>query len=41
MHTAALVDRYGADARAIARENYPKVGQSHVCTVTLDQLGNV
>jgi hypothetical protein len=26
MHTAALMDRGGADARAITYQNYPKVG---------------
>ena len=41
MHTAALMDRYGAGARAITRHNYLEVGQPCVYTVTLDQLGNV
>jgi hypothetical protein len=41
MHTAAVMDRYSASTRAITRQNYPEVGQLCVCTVTLDQLGNV
>src|SRR5260221_8259554 len=31
MHPAALIDRHGADARAIAGQDFPEQGASHGC----------
>jgi hypothetical protein len=41
MNTAALIDRCGSDSRAIARQNFPEIGQLSVRAVTLDQLANI
>jgi hypothetical protein len=41
MRTTTFMDRYGAAARTIARQNFPEVGQPRGCPVALDQPGNV
>jgi hypothetical protein len=41
MRTTTFMDRYGAAARTIARQNFPEVRQPRGCPVALDQPGNV